>query len=373
MNRPSVTSLPMGRLMLAIGLALIGGVTIAGAFAEEPLGWRDPATGLTYDGVEISTVHDDMTYVLALAAGFTITDAKTLQTWNQLVDSEALPGAVVSYTNGGGAFYTTPNSQTICGGLPITHSQVIWPRWGDVTITNSVTTRFGPYSPFFHFPHIQGPRAASEIGALRDWGWGFTITLNAYEAYAWGLPGVPNSTVMQATCRYTRTAIASTTIPAGSLAAFGTYLHSLADGYSHLDCITALDAISMPWATHTTPEIDGSYPACDYHPRTPTADDVHGREFFTYTDSIRTVDALRHVYTELAARSLGREGVYAPIGLDTIVSGTQTLSDTLAAFVHTWDFDQPKARRDYADQLAVKILGLTRTSIKRVYLPVSLK
>src|SRR5512147_625718 len=98
MNRPSVASLPMGRLILAIGLALIGGVTIAGAFAEEPLGWRDPATGLTYDGVEISTVHDDMTYVLALAAGFTITDAKTLQTWNQLVDSEALPGAVVSYT-----------------------------------------------------------------------------------------------------------------------------------------------------------------------------------------------------------------------------------------------------------------------------------
>ncbi|MBI5566982.1 MAG: hypothetical protein HY870_18940, partial [Chloroflexi bacterium] len=282
-----------------------------------------------------------------------------------------LPGAVVSYTNGGGAFYTPPNSQTICGGLPITHSQVLWPRWVDVTITDSATTRFGPYSPFFHFPHIQGPRAAGEIGALHDWGWGITTTLNAYEAYAWGGPA--DMTVMQANCLYTRTAAISTTIPAGSLAAFGTYLHSLADGYSHLDCVTALDAINMPWATHTTPEIDGSYPACDYHPKTPGADDVHGREFFTYTDSIRTVDALRHVYTELAARSLGREGVYAPIGLETIVSGTQTLSETIAAFVHSWDFDQPQARRDYADQLAAKILALTRTSIKRVYLPLIVK
>jgi len=373
MNRSSLKLVPLGRVLLAIGLALIGGVAIVRAFAEEPLGWRDPATGITYGAPEISTVHDDMTYVLALAAGFNITDARTLQTWNQLVDSEALPGAVVSYTNGGGAFYTPPNSQTVCGGTAITHSQVIWPRWGDVTITDSVTTRFGPYSPFFHFPHIQGPRAASEIGALRAWGWGDTPTLNAYEAYAWGRDGVANSTVLQATCRYTRSVSITTTIAAGSLAAFGTYLHTLADGYSHLDCITALDALGLPWATHTTPPIDDSVPACDYYPRTPAADDVHGREFYTYTDSIRTVDALRHVYQELTARSLGREGVYVPIGLDTVVSGTQTLSDTIAAFVQTWDFDQPQARRAYADQLATHIQALSRTSIKRVYLPIVLR
>ncbi len=371
MNGSSLKSVRLGRVLLAIGLALIVGVAIVSAFAEEPLGWRDPATGVTYSAPEISTVHDDMTYVLALAAGFDITHAKTLQTWNQLVDSEALPGAVVSYTNGGGAFYTTPNSQTVCGGLAITHSQVIWPRWGDVTITDSVTTRFGPYSPFFHFPHIQGPRAASEIGALHDWGWGATTTLIAYEAYAWG--GPTDMTVMQANCFYTRSVVITTTIPAGSLAAFGTYLHSLADGYSHLDCITALDALGLPWATHTTPPIDDSVPACDYYPRTPAADDVHGREFFTYTDSIRTIDALRHVYQELAARSLGREGTYAPIGLDTVVSGTHTLSDTIAAFVQTWDFDQPQARRDYADQLATHIQALSRTSIKRVYLPILLR
>ncbi len=111
MNKPSAKSLPIGRLILAIGLALIVGVAIAFAFAEEPIGWRDPATGITYDAVEISTIHDDMTYVLALAAGFNITDAKTLQVWDQLVDSEALPGAVVSYTNGGGAFYPSPNAE----------------------------------------------------------------------------------------------------------------------------------------------------------------------------------------------------------------------------------------------------------------------
>ena len=70
--------------VVASGLALIASVTLVWAFAEEPLGWRDPATGVTYDAVDVSTVHDDMTYVLALAAGFDITRAKILQTWAQL-------------------------------------------------------------------------------------------------------------------------------------------------------------------------------------------------------------------------------------------------------------------------------------------------
>lgn len=356
------------RVLLVLSLAVLCGVTLVFAFAEEPLGFRED--GLTFPTPpETSTVHDDMTFVLALAAGFSVTDAHTLRIWNQLTDSEQLSGTHV-YSNGvGGAFYTPPNSQTICGGLAITHSQVIWPRNQDMTISTSITSRFSPYSPYFHFPHLDGPRAAGEIGTLRAWGWGSAGSLMAYEAYAWGRDGVANSTVLQATCRYTRTAVITTGIPAGSLPAFATYLHTLADGYSHRDCIAALDALGLPWSTHTTPPIDESVPACDYYPKSPAADDVHGREFYTYTDSLRTTEALRHVYLELAARSLGREGVYAPLGLDTPISGTQTLSDTIGIFVHTWDFEQPQARRAYADALAQQLTALPRAPIRRVNLP----
>ncbi|MFN8597278.1 MAG: hypothetical protein U0559_13995 [Anaerolineae bacterium] len=369
MREAIISRVRLIRVAFVLGLVLISGGLLAYAFAEEPVGWRDPATKTTYDTVEVSTVHDDMTFVLALAAGFNVTDAKTLQTWNQLVDSEALPGAVVSYTNGGGAFYTTPNSQTICGGSAITHSQVIWPRWGDVTITDSVTSRFGPYMPAFHFPHISGTLAARDIGALHDWAWGVTNTLVAYEAYAWGLPGQLNSTVMQATCRYTRTAVITTSIAAGSLPAFATYLHTLADGYSHLDCITVMDELGMPWPTHTTPEIDGSYPACDYHPRNIQADDVHGREFYTYTDSLRTDLALRAVYAQLVARSVAYEGVYPPLDLNAPVSSTATLSEALSTFVHQWDFTQATQRRAFADNLSQLILMQRH----RVYLPLVLR
>jgi hypothetical protein len=358
------------RLIVAVVLALFIGVTLAGAFAEEPLGFRDD--GATYPTPpEISTVHDDMTFVLALAAGFSITDAHTLRIWNQLTDSEILTGTRV-YSNGiGGVFPPEPNPDMICAG--VIHNTDIWPRWQDMTISTSVTSRFGPYSPYFHFPHIDGPRAPLEIDTMHDWAWGLTTTLAAYEAYAWGKPGALNSTVMQATCRYTRTTAITTSIPAGSLPAFATYLHSLADGYSHRDCIAAMDALGMPWATHTTPEIDGSVPACDYHPHTPTSDDVHGREFFTYTDSIRTEEALRHVYLELAARSRAREGVYFPIDLNTPISGAQTLSETIAIFVHTWKFDQADQRRAYADALIAQLTALPRALLYRLWLPVVLK
>ncbi len=213
--------------------------------------------------------------------------------------------------------------------------------------------------------------AQRDLGALRDWATGVTTRLVAYEAYAWG--GPLDLTVLDARCLYTRTAVVTTTIAAGSLPAFATYLHSLGDSYSHLNCIQAMDALGYPWATHS--QISTNIPACYYPVNNPSNDDAHGREFGTssMTDSLRTDAALRNIYQELAVRSLSREGAYAPIGLETIISGSQTLSDTIAAFVYTWDFDQPQARRAYADELATKILALTRTSIKRVYLPIALK
>ncbi len=354
-------------LWLVVGLA--AGAPLVGGFAEESLGWRDPATGVTHlTPPEISTVHDDLTYVLALAAGFSITDSQTLQIWDQLTDSELLPGAVVSYTNGGGTYPPVVNSGDpgVCTGvLPINRSKLIWPMPERMTVTDSVTSRYNVYTPFFHFPH----QNANDIGALHDWAWGITTTLRAYEAYAWG--NTADQTVMGAKCLYTRTSTINTpvTMAAGSLPAFATYLHSLADSYSHKDCIAAMDAMGMPWATHTTPPIDVSVPACDYHPNTPTADDVHGREFYTYTDSIRTDEAIHAVYAELTARSLQREGVYFPLGLNAALSGTQTLSDTLSVFVHQWTYDQPGNRRAYADALAAAVLSV-RQARQQLWLPV---
>jgi hypothetical protein len=99
--------------------------------------------------------------------------------------------------------------------------------------TRCVASRFGPYSPFFHFPR----QNAEELGALHDWGWGVTDALVGYEAYAWGA-----RSVLGAPCTFTHTAVITTGLEAGSLAAFATYLHSLADSYSHLACIQAMDS-----------------------------------------------------------------------------------------------------------------------------------
>jgi hypothetical protein len=103
-------------------------------------------------------------------------------------------------------------------------------------------------------------------------------------------------------------------------------------------------------------------PECDYHPEHPTNDDAHGREFGTayLTDSLRTDAAIVHVYSELVARSLLREGRAYPIGLDTPLTGltgSPTLRQALYAFVHSWPYDQPSERRSYVDQMVKAVLA----------------
>ena len=51
------------------------------------------------------------------------------------------------------------------------------------------------------------------------------------------------------------------------------------------------------------------------------------------------------------------------------LAGSPTLSQTLATFVHTWDFDAAAQRRAYADELAVAVLA-QRQGRWRAYLPV---
>jgi hypothetical protein len=369
-------------LTLILGLLLTRGVTPVLGFAEEELGFRDqdgtyyPPSGDFPDN-RISTIHDDLTLALAIAAGFTSADSHTLRIWNQLVDSENLPGTPTSYTYGNAGFYTPPNPALACLGK--NHARQIWPTNSFNPGTSAVTSRFGPYSPFFHFPHLGG----SDLLALHDWAWGITDTLQGYEAYAWGQ--FTDVTLMQAVqndgCIITRAVTIEMPLPAGSLEAFATYLHSLGDAYSHADCMDALAASvpPAPWGTHTVTTLgDASIYACDYNPTNPQDDDAHGREFGTaYADDAqRTTDAAHAIYAELSARSLAREGVYTPLPLTTtlMVNGAETtLDDAITHFVTAWTYSEPSSRREYVDSLVQALLSQPRTSSERLYLPLVLR
>jgi hypothetical protein len=358
---PHGRRLRTGMLILVAVLICLAGLTLVLAFAEEHLNFRDPYTGQETDE-EISTIHYDLTYVLALAAGFPIADAITLQVWDQLVDSEEVgPGEAISYTNCLGAFYAPPNSiaPAVCGQH---YALTAWPRWDSMkNQATCATSRFGPYSPFFHFPREQ------DLDAMRDWAWGATEDLIGYEAYAWG-----GATVMNATCLYTRTAVITMGIERGSLEALATYLHSLADFYSHRDCMAAMDALGMPWATHTVPPIDPDVPECNYNPKNPSNDDVHGQEFGTRypDDSARTDEAIQAVYSEMLTWGKKRKGHMSPLGMGDVlrwVPGAPTLGEALYAFVHNWEYNQPEQRRAYADLLAEAIL--VQRNPERLFLP----
>jgi len=176
--------------------------------------------------------------------------------------------------------------------------------------------------------------------------------------------------VLQASCTYTRTATIDIGIDAGSLQAFATYLHTLGDYYSHKSCLDVLDSMGAPWGTHSATGI----PECNYHPSKPDNDDAHGREFGSDPDSQRTDAAIQHVYGELTARSLQREGQYWPLSLSaplSTISGTLTLSDTLGTFVHDWNYDQPGERRRWAAEIARAVLEV-REPIQRLHLPLLL-
>ncbi len=158
-----------------------------------------------------------------------------------------LPSTPVSYTYGNAGFYTPPNPVVDCIGK--NRARKIWPTGKFDADTSAVTSRFGPYSPFFHFPHLN----SANLSALHDWAWGNSDTLEGYEAYAWGRP--VDFTLMQAVqnngCIITRTVTISMPVAAGSLEVFATYLHTLGDAYSHADCLDALasQASPAPWGT----------------------------------------------------------------------------------------------------------------------------
>lgn len=336
-------------------------------YAEEPVLFVDPITG-EVGGVEVSTVHFELTYALALAAGFTVAQAVELQIWNQLVDSEHLETATSSYSACDGVLPLDPDPNALCPPGTDT-SQQAWPLWDLVSDTGCSSSRFGPFSPFFHFPHDQW----DELGAIHDWGWGDTGELWGYAAYAWGA-----LTVLSAPCTHTQPMVIETGLQAGSLRAFAVYLHCLGDAFSHRDCLAQLDAQGAPWGTHTL--VSGTAPECTYNPAAPDNDDAHGREFGPVSmsdDTLRTDEAIRAIYSELVLRSQLEEGVFDPLTLDDTLlamDGQPTLDEALLYFVHQWRFDSTANpgqfamnRRQFALSVAQAIIEQRLSEIRPLW------
>jgi hypothetical protein len=337
---------------------ILGRTEHAFSFVEEPITFKDPKSAKVWDD-PVSTIHSDLVYAMAIAAGFSDKDAATIEIWDQLVDAEELgPGNVAVYTNCIGSTQPAPNPADVC---PDGYGEQVWPIASIFTEKRAkcATSRYGPYAPFFHFPH----QTWAEDGQFRLWGWGYTKTLNGYAVYAWGdTPG----DVFGAKCRYIRPEVIHTGIEAGTLKAFAMYLHVLADSYSHLDCLNALANLGFPWGNHTFYQGQIPTDACDYNPQAWYNSDTHGQEFGTGIRTSRTDAAALAVYDELVARSIQREGEYLPLPLDSVltsVEGQPTLRSALRAFVHNWNFQNEQAgavkgeyaakRRAYAEQIAV--------------------
>jgi hypothetical protein len=379
-------------LVLVILLTAVA-FSLAGAYAEEPIPFRDPYTGQVNPELELSTIHFDLTYVMALAAGFSEDDSRTLMIWDQLVDSNVLSAANTSYTN---CFGTFPDAITTdrCATPPYNKDdKLFWPNWTTYekelglsreSGKSCVTSRYGPFEGFFHFPHRFLPddptrgsdpkHYAPEMQALWKWGWGEAQELKGYQGFVWG-PNMGDATgFFGRTCMLTEPVTIDTGIEPGSLQAFATYIHSLADSYSHERCQEKTDDLGWLWPTHTVPSPPEpeNWPRiyeCNYAPTgllQNIRDSHHGREFGTKwpDDSGRTKQAVAAVYNELVARSnqKSEEGIYQPLDLDTPLTGKGrfhklTLGEALDYYVEQWNFDEPQARRDYADQLAKLILA----------------
>jgi hypothetical protein len=363
-------------MLVLVGLSLT--TRLVTAFAEETLNFIDPATGLETDD-PISSLHFDLTRALALAAGFSEANARTLQIYDQLVDSEKLgpPENPAKYSNCAGAFKSIPNPDTaqVCP-TGKGAGKVIWPIWDNVPDLTCATSRYGPYMPLFHFSES----GSADLQNLADWGWGRKSTVQSGAAYAWGNTLTPLGDIIDAKCTYKQAETVEIGLSAGSLEAFATYLHVLADASSHDACINALQSLypALPWATHTQKTLNDVV-ECNYNPTSPQNDDAHGREFGpNYPgDSQRTIAAAKNVYAELSNRSFVREGNYLPLPLSTVITvgsdGAITLEEALFRYARNYEFNQASARRVYVNSIVAGILAVSRTESKRLYAPIVLK
>ncbi len=367
---------------LLLGLGLVASLRSAHAWDEENLNYFDPldhsplAVRPTYTPT-VSSVHFDLVGALAIAAGFSVEDAALIQAYSQATDSGPLPGANPVYT-----FDADPNNYPTPPPLSqvITSTHCPSPTTIAPTVTFGLTTtamecpdcftsRYGPYGVFFHMPHDR----PEELGAIRAWAFGQTPDLSGIVTFgysstatsAWHmLTNIYSSTA----CFASQTVVVDTgSIGAGSLPAFGIYLHSLGDSWSHRDCLAAVDALGLPFGAHVVPKGPDD-------PLWPCRWTMHSAEFGdpeAFPDSNRTFSgtlALYQALIEFAEQS--RRPVFRPI---PVQAENGAVFDALYEFAHSATDANPMLRRRLADQLYQWAL-VTRASKPeywpRLYLPI---
>lgn len=377
--------------IIALASALLLGLSFAltlasvHAWDEENLNYYVPldpsplAVRQTYTPT-VSSVHFDLVGALAIAAGFSVEDAALIQAYSQATDSGPLPGAHPVYT-----FDADPANYPV----PPPLSQVITSTYcpSPATIAPTVTfglptaamecdgcftSRYGPYGVFFHMPHDR----SEELGAIRAWAFGHTPDLSGIVTF--GYSSTAPSAWHMLTNIYSSTAcfisqpvvIDTGSIRAGSLPAFGIYLHSLGDHWSHGDCLAAVDALGLPFGAHVLPKGPTD-------PLWPCRWTAHSAEFgdpTLFPDSNRTVSGTLALYDALVAfAGQSSRPVFRPIPLQ---AESGALYDALYEFAHSATDANPMARRRIADQLYHWALA-TRASNpaywRRLYLPVLLR
>ncbi len=371
--------------LLALGGLLL--LTSVQAWSEEEISYFDPLDYSPLDQREtvsptVSSIHFDLVGALAIAAGFSITDAATIQAYSEGVDAGNLPAVNPVYT-----FTANPDNYPVAPPITSVVTSTICPSptttgpevsMGSTTLMTEClecfTDRFGPFGVFFHMPHDR----PSELGAIEAWAFGLTDTLVGQVIFGYSSTAEfewqdPVYNVYETTpCFVTETAVVDTgNIQAGSLRAFAIYLHSLGDHWSHKECIVAADSEGYPFAAHVAVKgpNDPLWPCRWTH---------HHKEFGPpqlYPDSNRTFSGTLALYDALTRYATQSDlPVYRPIPL---TAENNHIYEAMYTFVHTTTFSLPEARRKVADDLRNWALD-TRASnsaywLHRIYLPLALK
>ncbi|MFQ5341574.1 MAG: hypothetical protein ACE5F6_08500 [Anaerolineae bacterium] len=372
-------------IALLVIWGLMAALSTARAWSEEDIEYFDPldptplALRTTYTPT-VSSIHFDLVGALAIAAGFSITDAATIQAFSQIVDSGLLPGADPVYAlDADPANYpvppdisdvppspSCPEPETISNTVAMGNYQV---NKDKMVCPGCFTDRFGPYGTFFHMPHDR----PDELGAVRAWAFGEIENLVGTVTYGYsttvespfsGIANVYHSTP----CFVTETVTIDTgSVQPGSLQALGIYLHVLGDNWSHQECIAATDAQGLPFAAHVLP-------GGRRDPLWPCRWTSHESEFGdpdTFPDSNRTFSGTLAVYQALIDFAAQSDlPTYRPI---PVSAEENHIYDTLYTFIHTATAANPTPRRQIANDLRKWALRTRATRPaywpSRVYLP----
>ncbi len=323
-------------MSLLLAVLLLATLSTAFAFDEENgLPFYDPLDSRfsisTDNSDTVSSLHFDLVGALAVAAGFSAEDAATIQIYSQLTDKSVLPAQAPQYQfDANPANYpAAPDLSTVtpdqhCPSPSTTAPQVMMGAAGDLMeCPGCFTSRLGPYAVFFHFPRTH------DLAQIEDWAYNRTPQLHGSIIYGYSStvstfsvlpPEVYTATnianVYKATACFVERpvqAIDTGSVKAGSLEAFGVYLHALGDAWSHQECIDlTVKQRGYLFAAHVYDPQDAELTAaCGWL--------SHSEEFgnpAVHPESQRTYTATLEIYEAIVAygAASGRTH-YKPIGL----------------------------------------------------------